>query len=168
MSVRRASLLLLVLGACAHPVETPPLQTIDQFQGYRSNVLEKQAPKALGDTAVILSFSGGGTRAAALADGVLRGLAKIEIPSARGPVRLVDQIDVISSVSGGSVTAAYYALKGYQGLDVLERDFLRQDVMSRLNCPRTARSRHRPWAHASGCSRAISTSASSGARPTAI
>lgn len=125
-------LILLVLSACANPVKTPELREISQEKGYRANVLDQQAPKALDNTAVIVTFSGGGTRAAALADGVLRGLAKVRIPARGQNVRLVDQIDVISSVSGGSVTSAYYGLYGYDGLASLEQDFLKQDVMGRL------------------------------------
>ncbi|HUN47911.1 MAG TPA: patatin-like phospholipase family protein, partial [Stellaceae bacterium] len=123
---------LTLLGACANPVQTPELKEISQEQGYRPNVLDQRAPKPLDDTAVILTFSGGGTRAAALADGVLRGLAKVELPVRGERVRLVDQIDVISSVSGGSVTSAYYGLYGDDGLQSLEQDFLKQDVMQRL------------------------------------
>ncbi len=127
-----SALILLALAACSNPVKTPELAEISQEKGYRPNVLDQQAPKGLDDTAVIVTFSGGGTRAAALADGVLRGLARVRIPAGGQQVRLVDQIDVISSVSGGSVTSAYYGLHGYDGLDALERDFLKQDVMGRL------------------------------------
>lgn len=123
---------LLALAACANPVKTPELKEISQVEGYRPNVLDQRAPKPLDDTAVILTFSGGGTRAAALADGVLRGLAKVEVPAGGQRVRLVDQIDVISSVSGGSVTSAYYGLYGYDGLASLEQNFLKQDVMQQL------------------------------------
>lgn len=133
--MRRAigcALALLALGACANPIKTPELAEINQEKGYRPNVLDQQAPKVLDDTAVIVTFSGGGTRAAALADGVLRGLAKVEIPARGQRVRLVDQIDVISSVSGGSVTSAYYGLYGYDGLATLEQEFLKQDVMADL------------------------------------
>lgn len=48
-----------------------------------------------------LALSGGGYRAAAYHIGTLRKLQKLGI---------LDQVDVISSVSGGSITAAYYAL----------------------------------------------------------
>jgi len=126
------ALALAGLVACSNPVKTPELAEISQERGYRPNVLDARMPKALDDTAVIVTFSGGGTRAAALADGVLRGLARVEIPVRGQRVRLVDELDVISSVSGGSVTAAYYALNGYDGLGKLEQDFLRQDVMSEL------------------------------------
>ena len=48
-----------------------------------------------------LALSGGGYRAAAYHIGTLRALNKLDI---------LDKVDVISSVSGGSITAAYYAL----------------------------------------------------------
>lgn len=78
---------------------------------------------------VVLSFSGGGTRAGALAYGVLAQLEAVKLhlspegdlvecqdwdsPDCRKLERsLLDEVDVISSVSGGSFTAAYYALNG--------------------------------------------------------
>jgi len=125
-------LALCLLGACATPVTPASLAEINHRAGYRYNVLEKHASKVFPDIAVILTFSGGGTRAAALADGVLHGMEKTTIPTAGQPVRLVDEIDVISSVSGGSVTAAYFGLKGTAGLPDFETSFLRRDVMSRL------------------------------------
>ena len=60
---------LLLLAACASPVRTTELAHIDQFSGYRYTTLDKKAPKTIDKAAVILTFSGGGTRAAALADG---------------------------------------------------------------------------------------------------
>lgn len=124
---------LCVLGACvATPVTPTQLGEINDRAGYRYNVLEQHASKVLKDTAIIVTFSGGGTRAAALADGVLHGLEKTTIPASGRSVRLADEIDVISSVSGGSVTAAYFGLKGTAGLPAFESDFLRQDVMGRL------------------------------------
>ena len=48
-----------------------------------------------------LALSGGGYRAAAYHIGTLRALHKLGI---------LDKVDVISSVSGGSIAAVYYAL----------------------------------------------------------
>lgn len=48
-----------------------------------------------------LALSGGGYRAAAYHIGTLQALKKMGI---------LDMVDVISSISGGSITAAYYAL----------------------------------------------------------
>lgn len=133
IGVRLAVLIApVVLAACAAPVQTTELARIDQRAGYRYVTLEQDAPKAIDGTAIMLSFSGGGTRAAALADGALRALAATEVPSAAGALPLASQIDVISSVSGGSVTAAQFALGGIDGLDRFEADFLHRDVMGAL------------------------------------
>ncbi len=119
---------LSALAACAAPVETAQLARIDQHAGYRYVVLDAQAPKQIEKTGVIVTFSGGGTRAAALADGVLRALAATKLPLPGGPLTMADEIDVVSSVSGGSVMAAYFALNGADGLDAFEKDFLHQDI----------------------------------------
>lgn len=58
---------------------------------------------------ICLTFSGGGTRAAAFAYGVLLGLRETQIP---GDGRMIDEVDLISAVSGGSFTAMAYALWG--------------------------------------------------------
>jgi NTE family protein len=84
------------------------------------------------DTSVGLSFSGGGTRASAFAYGVLRELAKTQVTSEGQSTALIDQVDFVSSVSGGSVTAAYFALKGKAILGDFEEKFLNQDVEANL------------------------------------
>ena len=124
--------LALLLAACASPVRTTELGTIDQFSGYRYVTLDKKAPKAIDKSVVMLSFSGGGTRAAALADGVLRAMAETQVPATPSALPLASQIDVISSVSGGSVTAAWFAMGGIDGLGDLEENFLHSDIMSVL------------------------------------
>ena len=58
---------------------------------------------------LVLAFSGGGSRAAALSYGVLQELRDTTLP---GGKRLLDEVDAISAVSGGSFTAAYYGLHG--------------------------------------------------------
>lgn len=84
------------------------------------------------DTVVGLSFSGGGTRASAFAFGVLRELSRTQITSEGRTSPLIDQVDLVSSVSGGSVTAAYYALKGNAILKDFEQKFLLQDAEATL------------------------------------
>lgn len=59
----------------------------------------------------ILTFSGGGTRAAALAHGVLRELGATPAPEVTG-MTLLDGVDMISSTSGGSVAATNFVLHG--------------------------------------------------------
>lgn len=76
------------------------------------------------DTVIGLSFSGGGTRAAAFSFGVLSELDRIPVRGAQGP--MLDRVEFISGVSGGSVTAAYYGLRKKAALaDFRERFLLR-------------------------------------------
>lgn len=94
------------------------------------------APHKSEDLLLILSFSGGGIRAAALSYGVLEALGRIEIPAPNSlsnpqnlPVRhtLLDEVDLINSVSGGSFTAAYYGLHGRDALKNYREKVLLQD-----------------------------------------
>lgn len=134
--MRRLILLFsLVAAACAHYPENAPLCKpdvppgnckIDLTQGYRYTDLT--LPR-LDDTFVILTFSGGGTRAAGFAYGVLRAMEQTKMPSGR---TLLDYIDVISSVSGGSFTAMQFGLKGRGGLDELKTRFLDKNIQGML------------------------------------
>ncbi len=80
-------------------------------------------------TMVGLAFSGGGTRAAAFSHGVLKGLDQIEAPDGG---RAIDQVRFVSGVSGGSVTAAWFGLKGRAGLGDFESRFLYRDAEEAL------------------------------------
>ena len=64
------------------------------------------------ENSIVLSFSGGGLRAAAFAHGVLTALESVK--TADGD--LLDDVALISSVSGSSLTAAYYGVYGREGL----------------------------------------------------
>src|ERR1700761_355252 len=76
------------------------------------------------DNVVGLSFSGGGTRAAAFSFGVLTEMEQTRVHGGRAS--MLDHLDFISGVSGGSVTAAYYGLRKRAGLaDFRERFLLR-------------------------------------------
>jgi NTE family protein len=122
------SILIATTAGCAHYPLNPKLAKQDSAQGYRFGTIE--APPEADETFVILAFSGGGTRAAALSYGVLAELAKQ--PIAGGTKKLVDVVAVISSVSGGSFTSAYYALNGAEGLKTFPDVFLYQNVQGAL------------------------------------
>ena len=86
--------------------------------------------KGYGDYRVLLSFSGGGTRAAAFSYGVMQELRDTYV--GQNQVALLDEVDTISSVSGGSFTAAYYGVFGDKLFTDYEEDFLRQSVQGTL------------------------------------
>ena len=114
--------MVALLAGCAYPIRNDAVvQTGNPAYDWRS-----LPPGELRDTLVIVTMSGGGTRATALAMSVLRAMDKIKLPSGAS---LADDIDIVSSVSGGSVTAGYFALYGTAGLQTLETNFVRQDGM---------------------------------------
>jgi len=83
-------------------------------------------------TSLVLAFSGGGTRAAALAYGVLETLRDTQYLREGQTRRLLDDVKVISSVSGGSFTAAYYGLYGDKIFDDFKQRVLYQDLESKI------------------------------------
>jgi NTE family protein len=121
---------LLALAACASIETNPPLARFEPAQGYRLDALA-QAGEADG-LFVIVTFSGGGTRAAALAYGVLEALRDTRVTWHGRRVALLDEVDVISSVSGGSFPAAYYALRGPQLFEEFPDRFLYRDLQGEL------------------------------------
>ncbi len=110
------------LAACSYPIRNDAIGPGSRPQ-YEWGSL---APGDLQDTLVVVTASGGGTRATALTMSVLRAMDKIKLASGAS---LADEIDILSSVSGGSVTAGYFALYGAAGLPTLEKNFVRQDGM---------------------------------------
>ncbi len=111
MTLKGTSVLvvLALLGSgCAHYPENARMKHHDPQGGYRFSTLSHTGNSD--SLQVVLAFSGGGNRAAALSYGVLEELARTEIVWEGQRRRLLDEVDMISSVSGGSFTAAYYAL----------------------------------------------------------
>lgn len=130
--MRRSKLILcmiLIFGfstGCAHYLENAALKNIKPESGYRYKNI---SPGDNSDSLfVILTFSGGGTRAAAFSYGVLEKLRDTTIIWEGKEKRLLDEVDVISSVSGGSFTAAYYALRGDKVFTEFEGRFLNENI----------------------------------------
>ena len=123
---------MLALGGCATRPVNPPIAKVDPAGGYR---FETQAAKHEGKPSlVILAFSGGGTRAAAFSYGVLEFLRRTEITGADGKTttRLLDAVDVITGVSGGSFTALAYGLYGERLFAEYEQRFLKRNVQGEI------------------------------------
>jgi NTE family protein len=130
-----AGLLLgvLTLGGCSSfGGRTGPINSALAAES-RGAPVEAPAPAGnFEDTAIGLSFSGGGTRASAFAFGVLRELGRTQIASEGRQSMLIDQVDLVSSVSGGSITAAYFALNGSATLNDFRKKFLAKNVEDSL------------------------------------
>ncbi|HEX5094255.1 MAG TPA: patatin-like phospholipase family protein [Burkholderiales bacterium] len=107
----------LLAGGCAHWPPTPPLAHAGA-PGYRVGAVTR--PGQSDDLLVVLAMSGGGTRAAALGYGVLEELRRTEVTVGGHKRSLLDEVDVISAVSGGTFPAAYYALRGEKAFDEFE------------------------------------------------
>lgn len=138
MRILRSILLPLLafgLHGCASYPHNPKLDRYDPDKGYRYDKLSDQ--KNSESLFVILTFSGGGTRAAALSYGVLEKLLNTPIVWEGKHSTLLNEVDVISSVSGGSFTAGYYAafgdaiFKDKNDAGFL-RDFLYRDIEGEL------------------------------------
>ena len=121
---------LIGLGGCATRPVNPPITQVDPDAGYTYQTREKHFKSP--DNLVILAFSGGGTRAAAFSYGVLEFLRRTEVMTPRGKGRLLDAVDVITGVSGGSFTALAYGLYGDKLFADYEQRFLKRDVQGEL------------------------------------
>lgn len=136
LAMLAAMAIALGLGGCAS-VHNLPLNapSANPFAGFIRSAAAAEADGGMrageeSDTAIGLAFSGGGTRAAAFGYGVLQQLARTPTPGHRD---LLDRVAVVSGVSGGSVIAAYYGLKGRAALQDFRARFLTQDVMAELD-----------------------------------
>lgn len=134
-------LLILSLSACAnvYKAKNKGIDVVQTDGTYRMDTFRQV--HQLGDNLVILAFSGGGTRAAALSYGVMQELRDTRFIDSRGHSKsLLETVDYISAVSGGSFTAGYYAAFGEEIFETYEQDFLRQSIegalLGRLLSPR--------------------------------
>jgi NTE family protein len=125
-------LTLVVLGGCASRPINERIAQVDPQAGYRPTLLMPKRVNNDPETLMILAFSGGGTRAAALSYGVLEELRRTEIVVAGQRRRLIDEVDIITGVSGGSFTALAYALYGDRLFSEYEQRFLKRNVQGEL------------------------------------
>lgn len=138
LAVARRSMALtgLLLVGCATVVIAPPqperpLERVESAHGYRFANLPP-GPDNTDGLFMVLAFSGGGTRSAALAYGVLEQLRDTSVYWEGRQRRLLDEVDVINGVSGGSYAAAYYGLHGDAFFTSFPQRFLQADLQSEL------------------------------------
>ena len=125
--------LLTLLGGCATRPVNPPITQTEPGTGYRYENRQAHNHDTAKETMVVLAFSGGGTRAAAFSYGVLEFLERTSIVGPKGrTVRLLDEVDIITGVSGGSFTALAYGLYGKKLFDEYESRFLKRDVQGEI------------------------------------
>ncbi|MCK5647671.1 MAG: patatin-like phospholipase family protein [Gammaproteobacteria bacterium] len=124
------ALLLNVLSGCASysRVNNVGIEEENKSDSYS----QREHIKKNDDLKIFMSFSGGGTRAAAFSYGVLETLRDTRIFKNKNNISLLSEVDIISSVSGGSFTAAYYGLYGDKIFEDYEHVFLKENVQGIL------------------------------------
>ena len=127
-------LVLWLLAGCTSygVVQNQPISRLEPDSGYSLQGFVARQRSLSSDLSLVLAFSGGGTRAAALSYGVLLELRDTRVVIDGKPQRLLDAVGVISSVSGGSFTSAYYGLYGERIFEDFEERFLRRDIEGAL------------------------------------
>ncbi|MFN2428045.1 MAG: patatin-like phospholipase family protein [Candidatus Binatia bacterium] len=109
-------------AACATPRMNLPLEhpVTHGQDGYYIGSSEADRTNR-DETFVVLAAAGGGTRAAAFTYGALQAMQQTEIGAGK---TLLDDLDLITSVSGGSFAAAYYGLFPEEFFSRFPEDFL--------------------------------------------
>ena len=96
-----ALLATVILGACTAvaPIN-PPIERADPDQGYRVGKMLKRTHESKRDvhTLFLLTFSGGGTRAAAFSYGVLEELRRTDVKVDGRTYNLLSEVDALSLI----------------------------------------------------------------------
>ena len=123
---------MALLTAC-HSILYQPAKTLSQIDPEKGYRLEKTMQQALEkENLVIVTFSGGGSRAVSLGYGVLEQFQQATVrPTERGDT-LLQNIDVVYGVSGGSVLAAYLALEGQETIPKFKEFFLKKNFQKKV------------------------------------
>jgi len=130
----RQVLLALTLMLCSCqtamvPTNQPLPQNAEGIPEYRPGyALLPMLQQPQGEIVFIMAFSGGGKRSAAFAHGVLRGLRQIPVVEEGRTRSLLDELDYIASVSGGSFPAMHYGLYREKSFETFPREFLKVDI----------------------------------------
>lgn len=124
-------LVILALAACAREFPNQAFAPGQAGNAYLYQLAGTPDPDP-GRPYIVMTFSGGGVRASALTYDVLELLKHAKYSWKGESHSLVEDVHVISSVSGGSVTAAWFGLKGPDHLEDLAADFLTQPNMGEM------------------------------------
>src|SRR5215813_11957873 len=122
--------LLLAANACASTPASAPAPSIDRPLSTANSGANAEAPADLSGDVLMLSFSGGGARAASFALGALQGLREMRGADGRD---LVQHVALVTSVSGGSILAAYFVQHGEAGIDTFRAAYLDKNWAAELH-----------------------------------
>ncbi|WP_373819402.1 patatin-like phospholipase family protein [Glaesserella sp.] len=130
--LKTISILLTVtlLSAC-NAMLYQPTETISEVTPNKGYRMKNALAESNDGNLIVLMFSGGGSRAAALGYGVLEQFKQVRINHSTKPT-LLDNIDMVFGVSGGSVLAAYLSIEGKDTVPKFEENFLKRDFESQL------------------------------------
>ena len=122
-----------LVAACASAIQNDPVnQRLTAGPREIEAELGATVETNYDDMVVALSFSGGGSRAAAFSYGVLEGFDQTRVPARSGMASLLDRLDFLSGVSGGSILAAYYGLRGRAAMADFRPRFLNANAEEAL------------------------------------
>jgi NTE family protein len=121
---------MLILAACSSLSATmnDPLRSAAGNAEYR--LLDVNRLGGAESALVMVALSGGGKRSAAFAHGVLRGMRDIHVRPEGKDGTLLDEIDLLAGVSGGSFPAAHFGLYGAKSFETFPDEFLYPDIES--------------------------------------
>jgi NTE family protein len=120
------AVLLSVVGCSLGVAINQPLRSAAGNAEYR--LLDVNRSGGAESALVLVALSGGGKRSAAFAFGVLRGMADIPVRPDGANSTLLNEIDLLAGVSGGSFPAAHFALYGKKSFDTFPEEFLYADI----------------------------------------
>ena len=124
-----AALLLCSCQTAMVPTNEPLPQNAQGMPVYSGGyALLPMLQNPQGEVVFIMAFSGGGKRSAAFAHGVLRGLRQIPVVEEGRTRSLLDEVDYIAAVSGGSFPAMHYGLYRDKSFETFPGEFLKADI----------------------------------------
>src|SRR5271169_6172304 len=121
-------LAVLLVGACSS-LSVPmnePLRSAAGNTEYR--LLDVNRVGGAESALVLVALSGGGKRSAAFGFGVLRGMRDIHVRPDGQNSTLLDEVDQLAGVSGGSFPAAHFGLYGAKSFETFPDEFLYRDI----------------------------------------
>jgi hypothetical protein len=117
--------LVLLASACAGTPDTTPVNT-----RLIAAPAEPVAELGVDGDAIALAFSGGGARSASFSLGALLQLRDMKGTDGG---RLIDRVALVTAVSGGAITAAYFGRHGADELDGFRAAALDKDWQGKLH-----------------------------------